>query len=88
MEQSCITVSIDNSLNEDGYICQICSPFKYEPNENKFYQHLIMSHFKEKLLIRYGILVKKLDGAVVRRLLFPEGQIHLLNPSTGYLMAK
>ena len=57
MEQSCITVSLDNSLNEDGYICHICSPFKYEPNENKFYQHLIMSHFKEKLLIRYGILV-------------------------------
>ena len=57
MEQSCITVSLDNSLNEDGYICQICSPFKYEPTENKFYQHLIMSHYKEKLLIRYGILV-------------------------------
>ena len=58
MEQSHNTVSLDNSLNEDGYICEICSPFKYfEPNENKFYEHLIMTHFKEKLTIRYGIQV-------------------------------
>ena len=57
MEQSCTTDSLDNSLNEDGFICQMCSPFIYEPNEIKFYQHLIMSHFKEKLTIRYGIQV-------------------------------
>ena len=56
MEQSCTTDSLDNSLTEDGFICQMCSPFIYESNEIKFYQHLIMSHFKEKLTIRYGIL--------------------------------
>ena len=44
-------ISVKFEKSEELFSCQICSTNE-EGSEDEFYHHLLMFHFKEKLLMR------------------------------------